>query len=384
MPVDRCVGPGGLRRPSAILPRGAGVGSKTVRRTDCGATSGWSAHASVERGAQRKEPAVAVPGVLDAVGVQERAPRPGRKEPQRQRRAVRRGAGTGPSGGRGSPTARCSACLARRPAPCAAQQIRPRVTAVEGTHLAVRADLQEQDGDELLGDRVVGVAPGRGVLGPRRAPADAGPGPAPASAARRASSGLVVRRPRGSCRARRRRSEGGEPVPADVPHHDPHAVLGGDRPRTGLPRRWPRGPRRAAPPRCSARRRAAAAAEAARSGRPPRPCGPAGVHAAAPRRTCSISPVPTAKKTAQVTIRAPSPSSWASGQASLYVIAAAPQTSAAPLSRRALLSRRADGPQRGRRPGPAQSSACVPSVRRRFSARVRWLTPDWPDGDPQP
>ncbi len=48
------------------------------------------------------------------------------------------------------------------------------------------------------------------------------------------------------------------------------------------------------------------------------------------RLTWRISPVPTAKKTALVTIRASRPSRWASGQVILYVMAIAPRRCAAP------------------------------------------------------
>jgi hypothetical protein len=109
----------------------------------------------------------------------------------------------------------------------AAQQIRPWVTAVEGAHLAVGTDLQEQHGDELLGDRVSGSSPDEGCSAFARSRRWR----AMARSSLRSTPGefgLVVDGLAEAAEHGGDGTEGGEPVPADVAHHDPHTVLGAD------------------------------------------------------------------------------------------------------------------------------------------------------------
>lgn len=110
-----------------------------------------------ERREQREEPPLGVPGVLDTVRVQEESVA-----------GQESAAGLGHEGGRERerPERRQRFRSHEWQHTSPAEQIGPGMAAVEGVHLAVAADLQQQDGDELLGCRAVGVEPGRGVIGP--------------------------------------------------------------------------------------------------------------------------------------------------------------------------------------------------------------------------
>ncbi len=98
----------------------------------------------------------------------------------------------------------------------AAQPVGPRVPAVQGEHLAVGPDLHEQQGHELLGDArrvLLAQMPGQGAFHPAQYPAEVL---------------LVVR---GLAETAEHGGDGPErtdPVPAYVTHHGPYAVLGGD------------------------------------------------------------------------------------------------------------------------------------------------------------
>lgn len=196
--------------------------------------------------------------------------------------------------------------------PAAAEQIRRRMPAVEGPHLTALADLQEQYGDELLGDRTVGVGLAQVTSqGPLQPPQYA------------AEFGLVVHGLTEAAEDGGDGPDGADAVSAHVAHDHPYAVLGGD---DLVQVTADRGPR-SADSWAAATRRPSMRCGNGRSSTlcaAPATCRASLNSRSSAQRTWNMSPVPTAKKTALVTMRAPSPSCWASGQASLYVIAVAP------------------------------------------------------------
>lgn len=268
---------------------------------------------------QGKEPAMSIPGVLDTVRVQQQG-LAGKQSAavfggqlDRQRERAQRGQGF---------TGR------EYVGPAAAEQIRRRMPAVEGAHLAVPADLQEQYGDELLGDRAARVQccrrPRRGCSARARSPR--------CRASARSNRRSTLPSSASSCTASRKLPRTAATVPMAAmpcPRTSPIttrtpcsvAMTSYRSPPTTAPRSadsWAAATRSPSM-RCGSGRSSTLCAA-------PATCRASPNSRRSARRTWSTSPAPTAKKTALVTIRAPSPFCWASGQASLYVIAAAPHT----------------------------------------------------------
>ncbi|GAB2748601.1 hypothetical protein GCM10027072_51530 [Streptomyces bullii] len=101
------------------------------------------------------------------------------------------------------------------------------MAAVQGPHFTVRVDLHQQQRDELLGDRADGRQARGGVFG--AGPFAQVPGQGPVQSAQDAAEvGLVVRGLAEAAEDGCGRGESAEAVSADVAHHGPYAVLGGD------------------------------------------------------------------------------------------------------------------------------------------------------------
>lgn len=167
---------------------------------------------------QREEAAAGVPRVLGSVRVQDE-----------RVAGQQRGAGDeGEFGGQRKRAERRERVRAgERFGPWAAQQMRPWVPAVQGPHLPVGEDLEQQDGDELLGGPDVVAGARRQALGTRPLPQM--PVHRPLQSAQDSGQvGLVVH---GLAEAGENGVDGGdgsEPMATDVADDHPYAVLGGD------------------------------------------------------------------------------------------------------------------------------------------------------------